>query len=133
MACVHNKTITWPPPASVTKTSGPGGNQAEVQITKKTKATPSVFSTRVIDLCTIGEIVTFLLIVLFFLVLGCLAPVSFVTQLLYFILGRHPDGMFLDVSQLGLFRLGDSFSPDEVSRTLVASLATRITVTELCN
>jgi len=86
MTCVHNKTITWPPPASVTKTSGPGGNQAEVQLTKKTKATPSVFATRVVDLCTLGEIVAFLLSVLFFLVLGSFAPVSFVTQLLYFIL-----------------------------------------------
>jgi len=86
MTCVHNRTITWPPPASVTKTSGPGGNQAEVQLTKKTEATPSFFSTRVVDLCTIGEIVALLLTVLFFLALGCLAPVSFVTQFLYFIL-----------------------------------------------
>lgn len=86
MTCVHNKNITWPPPASVTKTSAQGGNKEEAQILKKEEAKPSILSKRVFDLCTIGEIIAFILFVLFFIVLGSFAPVSFVTQLLYFIL-----------------------------------------------
>lgn len=85
MTCVHNRNVTWPPPASVTKTSAQGGNKEETQIIKQ-EAKPSVFAKRVFDLCTIGEIVAFILFVLFFIVLGFFAPVSFVTQLLYFIL-----------------------------------------------
>jgi NAD(P) transhydrogenase alpha subunit len=86
MTCVHNRNITWPPPASVTKTSAQGGNKEEAQIAKKKEAKPSIFSKRVFDLCTIGEIIAFKFFVLFFIVLGFFAPVSFVTQLLYFIL-----------------------------------------------
>lgn len=85
MTCVHNRSIMWPPPASVTKTSAQGGNKEETQITK-VEAEPSCFSTRVFDLCTIGEIIGFILIAAFFVVLGFYAPVTFVTQLLYFIL-----------------------------------------------
>jgi len=83
MTCVHNRNITWPPPASVTKTSAQGGNKEETTIAKKREAK---LPKRVFDLCTIGEIVAFILFVLFFIVLGFFAPVSFVTQLLYFIL-----------------------------------------------
>jgi len=86
MTCVHNRNVTWPPPASVTKTSAQGSNNQETQITMKKEAKPSIFSKRVFDLCTIGEIIAFKLFVLFFIVLGFFAPVSFVTQLLYFIL-----------------------------------------------
>jgi NAD(P) transhydrogenase subunit alpha len=85
MTCVHNRSITWPPPASVTKTSAQGGSNEETQIVK-VEAEPSCFSTRVFDLCTIGEIIGFILIAAFFVVLGFYAPVTFVTQLLYFIL-----------------------------------------------
>lgn len=86
MTCVHNRSVMWPPPASVTKTSAKGGNNDTAVIAEKEEAKPSVFSKRVFDLCTIGEIVTFILFVGFFIVLGFFAPVSFVTQLLYFIL-----------------------------------------------
>lgn len=86
MTCVHDRNITWPPPASVTKTSAQGGNKEEAQIAKRKEAKPSIFSKRVFDLCTIGEIIAFKFFVLFFIVLGFFAPVSFVTQLLYFIL-----------------------------------------------
>ena len=86
MTCVHNRNITWPPPASVTKTSAKGGNDDSPQLAQREEAKPSIFSKRVFDLCTIGEIIGFKLLVLFFIVLGFFAPVSFVTQLLYFIL-----------------------------------------------
>ncbi len=86
MTCVHNRKVTWPPPASVTKTSAQGGNNGQAEIAKKEETKPSILSKRVFDLCTIGEIVAFIFLVLFFVVLGFFAPVSFVTQLLYFIL-----------------------------------------------
>jgi NAD(P) transhydrogenase len=86
MTCVHNRNVTWPPPASVTKTSAKGGNDDSPQLAQREEAKPSIFSKRVFDLCTIGEIIGFKLLVLFFIVLGFFAPVSFVTQLLYFIL-----------------------------------------------
>jgi NAD(P) transhydrogenase len=85
MTCVHNRSVTWPPPASVTKTSAQGGKQEEAQIAK-VEQEPSWLSTRVFDLCTIGEIIGFILTAGFFVVLGFYAPVTFVTQLLYFIL-----------------------------------------------
>eukprot|EP00536_Pseudo-nitzschia_multiseries_P002359 jgi/Psemu1/322520/estExt_fgenesh1_pg.C_310013 len=88
MTCVHNGTVTWPPPASVTKTSAQGGgsnNQETIDLTKPV-AKPSVFSKRVLDLTSIGELIGFVLMSLFFVVLAFFAPVSFVTQLLYFIL-----------------------------------------------
>jgi NAD(P) transhydrogenase alpha subunit len=85
MTCVHNRSITWPPPASVTKTSAQGGNKEETQIAK-VEAEPSCLSNRVFDLCTVGEVIGFKLIAAFFIVLGFFAPVTFVTQLLYFIL-----------------------------------------------
>lgn len=86
MTCVHNRKVMWPPPASVTKTSAQGGNNDQTQLAKKEEAKPSVLSKRVFDLCTIGEIVAFIIFVAFFIVLAFFAPVSFVTQLLYFIL-----------------------------------------------
>jgi len=86
MTCVHNRNVTWPPPESVTKTSAKGGNKEEVQIAKKEEAKPSIFSKRILDLCTIGEVFALILFILFFIVLGFFAPQNFVTQLLYFIL-----------------------------------------------
>merc|ERR1712048_279179 len=43
MTCVHNRNITWPPPASVTKTSAQGGPKEETQIAK-VEAEPSCLS-----------------------------------------------------------------------------------------
>merc|ERR1711897_130309 len=85
MTCVHNRTLTWPPPESVTKTSAQNGNKEEPQIAT-VDSKPSIFSKRMFDLCTFGEIIGFVLIAGFFVVLGIYAPVTFVTQLLYFIL-----------------------------------------------
>jgi NAD(P) transhydrogenase alpha subunit len=88
MTCVHSNEITWPPPASVTKTSAQTDKHEEVEstlIVKKAK-NPSVFSKRLFDLATIGEFVGLLFFTGFFVVLGFFAPVSFVQQLLYFIL-----------------------------------------------
>lgn len=86
MTCVHNGTVTWPPPESVTKTSAQSGKKEKATLAEKVEAKPSVWSKRVLDLTSIGELVGFVFVSLFFVVLGFFAPVSFVTQLLYFIL-----------------------------------------------
>jgi len=57
----------------------------ELLIAQKVKR-PSVFSKRDFDLATIGELCALVLFVFFFVVIGLFAPVSFVHQLLYFIL-----------------------------------------------
>lgn len=88
MTCVHNNTITWPPPESVTKTSSQAAtkNEDDAQRINHEVKKPSVFSKRVFDLATVGEFVRLFFIVAFFIILGFYAPVSFVQQLLYFIL-----------------------------------------------
>lgn len=85
MTCVHENAITWPPPESVTKTSAVKKAEEDLPIMKQEKE-PSIFSKRVFDLATLGEFVSLFLISGFFVVLGFFAPVSFVMQLLYFIL-----------------------------------------------
>jgi len=87
MTCVHDKEIMWPPPASVTKTSvqNKKDDLEDTPIIQEVKK-PSVFSKRVFDLATVGEFVALFLITGFFVILGFFAPVSFVQQLLYFIL-----------------------------------------------
>ncbi|KAL7542637.1 hypothetical protein ACHAXR_011950 [Thalassiosira sp. AJA248-18] len=91
MTCVHNKTITWPPPQSVTQISAAQTTKKEeylpIPIAQKVKRT-SVFSKRVFDLATVGEFFALLLFTCFFVILGFFAPVSFVNQLLYFVLGN---------------------------------------------
>merc|ERR1712072_424550 len=86
MTCVHGNAITWPPPASVTKTSAQGKKEEAATTINKPEVKPSIFSKRVLDLCSIGEIVGLIPIIAFFVVVGVYAPVSFVTQMLYFIL-----------------------------------------------
>jgi NAD(P) transhydrogenase alpha subunit len=87
MTCVHDNSITWPPPESVTKTSSQAATKEEeaVPFVKEKKA-PSVFSKRVFDLATVGEFAGLILFTGFFVILGFYAPVSFCEQLLYFIL-----------------------------------------------
>jgi NAD(P) transhydrogenase subunit alpha len=85
MTCVHENAITWPPPQSVTKTSAQAKDEDEPQIIKEVKK-PSVFAKRMFDLAPLGEFVMLVLGAGFFVVLGFFAPVSFVQQLLYFIL-----------------------------------------------
>eukprot|EP00579_Thalassiosira_antarctica_P032449 CAMPEP_0201994200 /NCGR_PEP_ID=MMETSP0905-20130828/2119_1 /ASSEMBLY_ACC=CAM_ASM_000554 /TAXON_ID=420261 /ORGANISM="Thalassiosira antarctica, Strain CCMP982" /LENGTH=1061 /DNA_ID=CAMNT_0048549131 /DNA_START=463 /DNA_END=3645 /DNA_ORIENTATION=- len=87
MTCVKDNTITWPPPDSVTQTSVAQIPKKEedsllLQATRK----PSVFSRRVLDITTVGEICALVSFASFFIILGLFAPVSFVHQLLYFIL-----------------------------------------------
>lgn len=88
MTCVFDSTITWPPPPSATQTSAdktPTKEKETLLIIRKVNG-PSIFSKRVMDLATIGEIGAFVLFAGFFVVIGIFAPVSFVQQLLYFIL-----------------------------------------------
>ena len=85
MTCVHENAITWPPPESVTKTSAQTKNEEEAPAAKPPPE-PSIFSKRVLDLAPLGEFVTLVFAIVFFAVVGAYAPVSFVVQLLYFIL-----------------------------------------------
>jgi NAD(P) transhydrogenase subunit alpha len=90
MTCVHQGVVTWPPPANVTKTSADQRASSETddeqeRIPKKERK-PSIFSRRVFDLTSIGELVTIALLAIFFGIVAAYAPVSFVIQLLYFIL-----------------------------------------------
>jgi NAD(P) transhydrogenase subunit alpha len=84
MTCVHENAITWPPPESVTKTSA--ATKQEETLIVKLPPKPSVFSKRVFDLAPLGEFVGIVFIGVFFGILGAYAPVSFVVQVLYFIL-----------------------------------------------
>ena len=88
MTCVYDSTITWPPPQSVTQTSAEKSptKENETLIVIQKSSRPSLFSKRVMDLATIGELSAFVLFAGFFVVIGIFAPVSFVQQLLYFIL-----------------------------------------------
>ena len=85
MTCVHEGAITWPPPESVTKTSAATSNDLE-EMKPKVPPKPSIFSKRVLDLATLGEFVGLVFIAAFFGIVAAYAPVSFVVQLLYFIL-----------------------------------------------
>lgn len=90
MTCVHESTITWPPPESVTKTSAapPTANEAVERAPEKieTPKKESIFSKRVLDLTTVGELVGIVFLGAFLGIVAAYAPVSFVSQLLYFIL-----------------------------------------------
>jgi len=90
MTCVHNGEQTWPPPESDAKTSAQKSNgQGEADeggITTKKEKKPSIFSKRVFDLTTIGELTGLTFFLVFFGIVAGYAPVSFVIQLLYFIL-----------------------------------------------
>jgi NAD(P) transhydrogenase alpha subunit len=85
MTCVHEGKITWPPPDSITKTSAQANNE-EPKMQLKPPPKPSIFAKRILDLATIGEFVTLFLASVFFGIVAAYAPVSFVVQLLYFIL-----------------------------------------------
>jgi NAD(P) transhydrogenase alpha subunit len=86
MTVVHDNVITWPPPESVTKTSAATTSQeVDTPIVKQVKK-PSIFAKRIFDLASLGEFVGLVFIAVFFGIVGAYAPVSFVIQLLYFIL-----------------------------------------------
>jgi len=84
MTCVHENDVKYPPPESVTKTSA-AKTEEETQVIKQAPK-PSLFSKRVFDIATLGEFTTIALIAVFFVIVGAFGPVSFVLQLLYFIL-----------------------------------------------
>ena len=90
MTLTHNGEIIWPPPENITKTSaqnGPSsGDDAEQAPLKKGPREPSIFEKRILDLTTVGELVGIAVMGAFFGIVAAYAPVSFVVQLLYFIL-----------------------------------------------
>jgi NAD(P) transhydrogenase alpha subunit len=88
MTCVYDKTITWPPPESVGKTSAGKKVDSDDNDTPiiKPPPKPSVFSKTVCDITTVGELTTILIFSAFMIIVAIYAPVSFVIQLLYFIL-----------------------------------------------
>jgi NAD(P) transhydrogenase alpha subunit len=88
MTLVHNGSITWPPPESITKTSAAPKHDAPADDKPVTKAAkkPSMMSKRLWDLTTVGELLGLALVAVFFGIVAAYAPVSFVSQLLYFIL-----------------------------------------------
>lgn len=86
MTCVHEGTQTWPPPESVTKTSANKKDDEPVVDLTKREVKDSVFSKRVCDLTTVGELAILAFLGVFFGVVAAFAPVSFVIQILYFIL-----------------------------------------------
>eukprot|EP01083_Nonionella_stella_P061370 159947_1 len=87
MTCVHEKAITWTPPESTTQTSAsqPARKEESLLIVQKVNRR-SVLSHRILDLATAGEFCAVIIFTAFFVVLGFFAPVSFVHQLLYFVL-----------------------------------------------
>jgi len=86
MTCVYNKEKVWPPPESIGRTSVAKKEEDETPEAPKPPPKPSVFSKRVFDLTTIGELVLMLFFFVFMGIVAAYAPVSFVVQLLYFIL-----------------------------------------------
>lgn len=89
MTCVVDNTITWPPPSVVNQTRATNTTtkkQNDLLIVHQERKSSAVFSKRILDVTTIGEVCTIIFLVGFSVVLGFFAPVSFVNQLLYFIL-----------------------------------------------
>ena len=88
MTCVYDSKITFPPPASVTKTSAGGSNcdgkmsLQEIAANKK----PSIYSTRIFDLAPLGEFIALIICLAFFGVIAAYAPITFSEQLGYFII-----------------------------------------------
>jgi NAD(P) transhydrogenase subunit alpha len=87
MTCVYEGEITWPPPEEITKTSAATKKDDDgPKLTDKKAPKETIFSKRVFDLTSIGELVAIALAAIFFGILAAYAPVTFLTQLLYFIL-----------------------------------------------
>lgn len=84
MTCVHNREVIWPPPVKVNATSA--AKKEEVEILEEEATEPSIFSQRVFDLTTVGEALGILIGAALLCIIGAFAPLSFIQQLLYFIL-----------------------------------------------
>merc|ERR1712038_1178198 len=85
MTCVYNGDIIWPPPAKLNATSAAKKQEEEEEIDEDV-IEPSIFSKRVFDLTTVGEALLILCAAALFSIIAAFAPVSFIQQLLYFIL-----------------------------------------------
>ena len=89
MTCVVDNTITWPPPSAVNQiraTKTTTIKKEDLLIVHQERKSSAVCSKRILDLTTIGEICAIIFLVGFAIILGFFAPISFVNQLLYFIL-----------------------------------------------
>jgi NAD(P) transhydrogenase subunit alpha len=87
MTCVFNHEIIFPPPESVTKTSaGAPSATAQLQPVALGPAKESILSQRVFDLAPLGEFVMIFVALAFFGVVAAFAPITFSSQLGYFIL-----------------------------------------------
>ena len=91
MTVVKDGEMTWPPPSAVTKTSASSAKNQEAKeewsdhvINDETKK--SIFTARVFDLASVGEIIVFALAIFFFCIVGTFAHYFFVNMLMYFIL-----------------------------------------------
>lgn len=86
MTVVKEGSITWPPPADVTATAAAPKAGMGAELEKVAEKKPSVLSKRVLDLATVGELLMVLFGIGFFVIVAFLADITFVSQLLYFIL-----------------------------------------------
>jgi NAD(P) transhydrogenase subunit alpha len=91
MTVVKDGEIRWPPPADVTKTAATPAQNGERKTVNEEKETSvekksSVFSKRVFDLTTVGELCGLTFGAFFFGIVAAYAHITFVSQLLYFIL-----------------------------------------------
>jgi NAD(P) transhydrogenase alpha subunit len=89
MTCVHEGSITFPPPESVTKTSASNGHLQKMDaLTNKAiyVKKSSWLNQRVFDLAPLSEFLFCIVAAVFFGIVGAYAPVNFTQQLGYFIL-----------------------------------------------
>jgi NAD(P) transhydrogenase alpha subunit len=85
MTCVYDGEIIWPPPENLVATRASKVKNDEQIDLEEEIATP-FFSTLIWDLTTIGEFVTILTAATLLAIIAAFAPISFIQQLLYFIL-----------------------------------------------
>lgn len=84
MTCVKEGAITWQPPESMPQPANPPGASSSAKAVMKVKE--SIFSKRVLDLAPVGELSCLVIAAAFLGIVAAYAPVTFVSQLLYFIL-----------------------------------------------
>jgi len=84
MTCVYDGNIIWPPPAKVNTTSA--AKKVAVETVEETELEPSIFSKKILDLTTVGEVTSILVGAALLALIGIFAPLPFIQQLLYFIL-----------------------------------------------
>jgi NAD(P) transhydrogenase subunit alpha len=85
MTVVKDGQITWPPPEEVVKTSSSPTKKDNGEIVRIPKK-ESIMTKRLFDITSVGELCAVAVSGVFFGMVAAYAPVSFVAQLLYFIL-----------------------------------------------